>query len=609
MKIICQRVKYFYKKVFLLFLLPFSINILAADLNGQWSGSWEGVRPFTFEIQSLDKDQLNVIYSQPEAEQFGMKERVFSFTSNSKAFQFNGTEEQVLYSFKYENKQDVIIGEAKYPSFTLSVIIRREGDTRVYTPELSSFETPPAATIKDLPSAARWISHIKNELMPYWFAPDALGAPIGNFPTYLCQDATKLKETTPKCANVEFNDIFSENLNRQYVRVISRQVFAYGVMFHVTGDEQALQYAKAGVDYIRQYALDRKSGSVVTYWDNGVADKDKALRTSQDIAYAQMGLAIYYYLTRDEEVLADLILIKNYIFENYLDNDFGMMRWSLSGNEQGKRDLTAQLDQINAYLLMLVGVLPTEVAKQWKLDIRNLIDIMRAHFYQPKFKMFWGTAVTKNQMNIGANNDFGHSVKTFWMIYLFAKFEQDKELETFAINGINQVLKYAYFAKSEEHPAHWASKFNAIGKRQKGTQWWIFAELDQAAATLALSDASKIDYLAATYDTWLNLLTDRNNYEVWGYTSPKGEVGGLKSHIWKNGFHSLEHGLIAYITTAQLNGNNVELYFAFEKGNETAVPYLFIGKEVAREVSQFEGSSTLKKSLKRVKVSFDDVDK
>lgn len=592
------------KVLLLFFLMPFSNDLSANEIAGKWLGSWEGVIPFTIEIQPLTGDNISLVYSQEAVSQFNIKAVTFRFNTVKNSIKFEHVEAQVTYHFTYIEKQGVIAGEASYTNFNLSSLSRKEGDTRIYIPELTNLDKPPTTNPKKLPSAADWINHIQHDLMPYWLSPDALGTPIGNFPTFLCPDGTALRVKPPECDNVKLDGFFSKNINRQYIRTISRQVFAYGVMFHVTGDENALQYAKAGVDYIRQHALDKKTGSVVSYWENGIADADINLRTSQDLAYAQMGLAFYYYLTRDEEVLNDILIIKNYIFKHYFDHELGMMRWTLAGAESRKQDLTAQLDQINAYLLMLVSVLPSDLAKQWKNDIATLVQVMREDFYHQDFNMFWATSGKQTKMLIGTNNDFGHTVKTFWMMYLFAKLEGDEELEDFSKEGIEQTLKYAYVAERDEQPAHWATKFNSLGKHSQGTSWWVYAELDQATATLAIQDPSKINYLTETYDTWLNLLTDKKNHEVWGASNAKGEVGGLKSHIWKNGFHSLEHGLIAYITTAQLNKQNTELYFAFKKGDELAVPYLFIGKEIHRKQSVFKSSP-----LKRVKVSFSDIDK
>jgi hypothetical protein len=55
-------------------------------------------------------------------------------------------------------------------------------------------------------------------------------------------------------------------------------------------------------------------------------------RTSQDLAYGQLGMAMYYYLTRDESVLADILRLKEHIFGGYWNAEWGMLRWVAKGD-------------------------------------------------------------------------------------------------------------------------------------------------------------------------------------------------------------------------------------------------------------------------------------
>ena len=46
-----------------------------------------------------------------------------------------------------------------------------------------------------LPSGQDWINHASEGLAPYWMMPSAQGEPIGNFPTFRCDDGTLLDVT------------------------------------------------------------------------------------------------------------------------------------------------------------------------------------------------------------------------------------------------------------------------------------------------------------------------------------------------------------------------------------------------------------------------------
>ena len=106
----------------------------------------------------------------------------------------------------------------------------------------------------------------------------------------------------------------------------SRQTFLYGVAFHITGDERYLEYARAGVAWLRAHAYERDTGSAVTYWSGGKPGPPPDQRTTQDLAYAQVGLAFYYYLTRDPDVLADLIGLEHHIMTRYWESSPGSAR-------------------------------------------------------------------------------------------------------------------------------------------------------------------------------------------------------------------------------------------------------------------------------------------
>jgi hypothetical protein len=53
-----------------------------------------------------------------------------------------------------------------------------------------------------------------------------------------------------------------------------------------------------------------------------------------------------------------------------------------------------------------------------------------------------------------------------------------------------------------------------------------------------------------------------------------------KTWKWKNAYHSLEHALVGYISSQQIHGEPVTLYFAFKDltPNTVVRPYLFTGE-------------------------------
>ena len=107
----------------------------------------------------------------------------------------------------------------------------------------------------------------------------------------------------------------------------SRQIYAYGVRYHLTGDPEALALAKAGVDYLLQELRDEKNDGYITYREQGKPGLKWQQRTSQDQAYAIVGLAFYYYLTRDPAVEQALVEQQAFIFDKYRTQANDQLLW------------------------------------------------------------------------------------------------------------------------------------------------------------------------------------------------------------------------------------------------------------------------------------------
>jgi hypothetical protein len=133
--------------------------------------------------------------------------------------------------------------------------------------------------------------------------------------------------------------------------------------------------------------------------------------------------------------------------------------------------------------------------------------------------------------------------------------------------------------------------------------WWIYAELDQMAATLSLKDCSYLRYLIPGYHYWSKYMVDHEHGGVWHMIDAFSNKSHFpKAHLWKNGYHSFEHALIGYITSKALRNKPVELYYAFKivPNKETVNPYFFRG-----DVDIFESTSLpMEINTKRYRVVF-----
>ncbi|MGN0641349.1 MAG: hypothetical protein ACI4JT_10415 [Oscillospiraceae bacterium] len=445
-----------------------------------------------------------------------------------------------------------------------------------------------------------WINHLENDLMKFWNKSGAKDMSDGLFPTYLSAKGEKLSdlEELPEeiKAALECDDTKGIiDLENNYVRAHSRLTYAYGIAYHMTGKTEYLELCRKGA-YALSDAFDSSCGGMYTRKNikTDEWDSDKNARTSQDLAYGITGMGMYYFLTRDEFILEKIIQAKNYIFSTYYDEEKGYFTWYPKSVEDNQTQLVAQLDQLYAYMLMLTPCLPEPYKSEWKSDMKNIADILIERFYSEN-NLFWGVVNDTEKMSLGGgHNDFGHSVKTLWVIEKVGQIIDEPFYIDFARSRIKGIIENAYLPEN----GTWASRFKADGTLDKNKEWWIYAELDQAAEIMSINNPMYYEYLNNTQRYWLNTMTDKENGEIWHYVDSDGNANICypKTHCWKTSLHSFEHALFSYMTAAQLKGEDFELYYAFpedEKITANSVePYMFSANMVSAEKGEsIEGMS------------------
>jgi mannose/cellobiose epimerase-like protein (N-acyl-D-glucosamine 2-epimerase family) len=462
--------------------------------------------------------------------------------------------------------------------------------------------TFPAWGQEPIPSGNRWLDHLKEDLLPFWTSETALGKPLGAFPSIRCDDGTLYNDKTP-CPEVGA----LRPPNERYLVALSRQSFGYGVAFHLTGERKYLDTMKAGIDFIRLNAMDRANGGMATTQD---LSKDTwgpapGIRTPQQLAYGLLGMAFYYYLTGDPDVLQDVVSVKNYIFEKYSTPE-GALQWQptfRAGAIREDKQLVAQLDQMNTYLVLLTPLLREPARSEWKEALVRLSKVMMDRFYSPTDKLFFLATNKPSDRDLATTpTDFGHNAKVLWMIRFTGLITAHTELVDFAQDNAQTLLARAYVADC----GCWAGGVLPGGVLDLDKVWWVYAELNQLAGTLALSDVKYARYLPRAYDYWFSRFVDTQFGEVW--TAIDGRTHEPvrkmpKQWEWKNAYHSLEHALVGYIVAQALNNKAVTLYYAFPSDEmaKSAQPYYYSGKAIDVKVETIgEGKRTQKLTFSNV---------
>ena len=92
--------------------------------------------------------------------------------------------------------------------------------------------------------------------------------------------------------------------------------------------------------------------------------------------------------------------------------------------------------------------------------------------------------------------DFGHSAKALWMIRWTGLLTGHEDLVDFAQDNARSLLARACIADC----GCWANGVLPGGNVDINKSWWIYAEPDQLAGTLALTDPKFRQYLPSPYE-------------------------------------------------------------------------------------------------------------
>ena len=516
-----------------------------------------------------------------------------------------------------------------------------------------------AQSAKQPVSQQQWIDHFENDILRFWSTPDALGIRTGqtttrgNFPTWRCNNGTVFNDKTNACKEIVNAPTWVANHKLlDYLRMKSRQTYLYGVAFNVTGKDKYLSWMRAGIRFIVDHGLiDGGKGGAYTYWQDGKPDNLGLSRNSQDLSYVMLSLTYYYYLTGDAGILKPIDNLKAYIFKTYADpanstNGKTCLKWTAGRppafseppynlDESNKQELVAQLDQANAYLLLGTTNLPEPQRSQWKKDLRGLVNCMRQDYRDAKTGLFWGAIDLDRQKHVGGHkhNDFGHTVKTYWTMYLAARILDDPELQTFARDNGLKILAWAYDPKDGAWNSRPLARPGQADCEPSGPKacpidanrdWWIYAELDQGAATMTLDKPDPARNwlgveLPRTHSYWRQNFFDQTHGDVWHrITVGKSCDPNLRNeedsclpkvHFYKNGFHVPEHLLVSYLTSTAHRSQPVNLYFATTncKKPRNYTPYNLMGTATLDSCQPFGAGSLKASGLQKVKVTFNNV--
>ena len=441
-----------------------------------------------------------------------------------------------------------------------------------------------------------WLRHHREDLMPYWDIPEALGEPVGNFPSFRGRNGELLPDST----------------NRG-VSTLARQVYGYSVAFLLTGEDRYLTYAKAGIDWINTKAKDPVYGGYYGELDvNGNPVNPQANKDLFGLASVGLAYGMYFNVTRDPAAEADLLAVRDLIFAKYYDAEQNRLKDSLTfdlttevdtGGNGG--DITNLLVPGTAISLPNAALLSDPARRaQFKSDLRLLTEILIARHKNtgatnPANRFwFWGRTGRFGMFN-AAQTDFGHNIKSYEMIFNANNVFADRPWQ-----GLSADRETLLARAWDDTASRWNERIRNFvpGNVEPDSGWWIHDEADQTLAALDLAqDFTRKVQLARSAQTFLDVYVDHDPAYPARETFSRVERTGLetdlrKSFFGKNMLHNHEHALIMYLHGRALEGMPAKLYYAFpaeQALTAVAKPYWFDAagefRTVTRDVTTLPG--------------------
>ena len=446
---------------------------------------------------------------------------------------------------------------------------------------------PAPAIVPEVLAGDTWLRHHRDDLMPYWDMQTALGGPVGNFPSFRGRDG----ELLPPLGN---------NPNRG-LPTLARQVYGYSLAFMLTGEERYLGYAKAGIDWIEAKAKDPVHGGYYGLLDEyGVPVNPQAPKEVFDLASLGLAYGMYFNVTRDPAAEAELLAVRDLLFDRYYDPAANRVKDALSfdlatevdiGGNGG--DITNLLVPGTALLLPNAELLTDPHRRaQFRDDLRHVTDSLVARHKNSGSTTepwwFWGRTLRFG--NFGANlTDFGHNVKSYEMIHNADQVFADRPWSS--LEGDRNVL----LGRAWDHAAtRWNERLRSFlpGAVERDSAWWVHAEADQTLAALDLTNGfAQQEQLARSAQSFLDVFVDDESpaRETFARISRVAADTDLrKSFFGKNMLHAHEHALIMYLHGRALEGRPARLFYAFPEDQALtaeAEPYWFDAAQESRVVT------------------------
>lgn len=356
--------------------------------------------------------------------------------------------------------------------------------------------------------------------------------------------------------------------------MVSRQVFGFSAAYLLSGEEKYLEAAREGAQYLLEHAWDRQYGG----WYNSLTQSGAPLDTNKTVAlqlYTNVGLAMYYFTTGDEEVLSrvkrSVEIQQTRAHDPEFDGYYSALSRDLSPVVGGKTKHAHY-----GYVGSLIHLYQTDRDAGLLQFERHVMDLTATRMTDPQLGWVYGylpeldrqwrrlPAGDRDEVLVGAQ-------LTAALAYLrLAQQSGD--------------VRYAAYGKAlgdltvqRGWDAQRGSWRDYVGREppfapgpQPTASWWtqIYGAFLQLQLYHITADKQYLEQFGKMEKFYVQHFIDSEYGGVFANVTPEGALlgEGNKAFVWKTSYHEVEHGLLNYLyLNLYVNHKPAVLHFRFNR--------------------------------------------
>jgi cellobiose epimerase len=395
-----------------------------------------------------------------------------------------------------------------------------------------------------------WKEQAFNQILPYW-----------------TRHAIDTTTATFRCTLDEAWQVTEETV---FPSMVSRHLFSYSFAYLINGNESNLDMARYMADYLISKTWDEQYGG----WYNAL-DKSGNPDTSGKSTFVQVyvatGLAMFYFITRDPEILEyidrtnDLLEQKAWDREKGGYFDFLERDWTVKNTT---KSLSSQVAPVSGHLLYLHLTTRNE---RYLDQSRRIFDTVLENMVDPQtgwvletFDRDWNYQPTrKNEAEV----DIGHNLEVSWMLFRLHMIRNDAGYLNTGSKLADQVISNGFV----DSTGIWVHAVNNADPRLRSdnTYWWIQAYGNMFSLCLhrLFPDRNALSVYRKGASFWDTYFLDRDrgdtHFSVFTNGDPKDS---RKANQFKSSYHSIEHSLLNYLyLKCWQSSTPLHLYFKIQQ--------------------------------------------